>query len=62
MGTIKELLGITSWGPIKAELFIFCLVFSFILGLLISLIYRKANQGFSYESSFNFTLILTCMI
>ena len=41
---------------------IFCLVLSFVIGMVITIVYRQANKGFSYEGSFNFTLLMVCMI
>lgn len=38
------------------------LILAFVLGLLISLVYKKTNIGFSYESSFGFTLIMITVI
>lgn len=35
---------------------------SCILGMIIALIYKKTNQGFSYDSSFVFTLVMITMI
>jgi uncharacterized membrane protein YhiD involved in acid resistance len=39
-----------------------CLASAFALGLLISLFYKITNTGFSYESSFGFTLIMITII
>jgi len=41
---------------------IFSLLLAFISGIIISFVYRKTNKGFSYEGSFNFTLIMVCLI
>lgn len=38
------------------------LLLSFVLGTIIALIYKHTNKGFSYESSFAFTLIMIAMI
>lgn len=47
---------------ISWEQILISLILAFILGLLISLVYKKTNIGFSYESSFGFTLIMITII
>src|SRR3989338_4815325 len=41
---------------------IFSMLFSFILGMIIALVYKRTNQGFSYDSSFGFTLVMVTVI
>ena len=41
---------------------LFSLVMAFILGVVISYVYRKTNRGFSYETSFSFTLVMVTII
>lgn len=38
------------------------LLSSFILGVIISLVYKKTNQGFAYDRSFGFTLVMITVI
>jgi len=38
------------------------LIVSFILGYILTLVYRKTHTGFSYEASFNFTLVMMTVI
>jgi uncharacterized membrane protein YhiD involved in acid resistance len=38
------------------------LLLSFTLGVIIAFIYKKTNQGFSYDSSFGFTLVMITVI
>jgi uncharacterized membrane protein YhiD involved in acid resistance len=41
---------------------ILSLILSFTLGVIIALTYKKTNQGFSYDSSFGFTLVMITVI
>jgi len=46
--------------PIQTVLSAFLL--SFILGMIVAIVYRHTNRGFSYESSFAFTLVMISVI
>lgn len=41
---------------------VFSLLFSFFLGIIIAFVYKRTNQGFSYDSSFCFTLVMITVI
>jgi uncharacterized membrane protein YhiD involved in acid resistance len=46
----------------KTELIVVSLLFSFAAGLIISVIYKKTNKGFSYESGFAFSIVIVTVV
>jgi uncharacterized membrane protein YhiD involved in acid resistance len=59
---ILQKLGLTGGGELTIGVIFVALVTSFVLGYSLSYIYRKTHTGFSYEASFNFTLVLITII
>ena len=55
---IDQFLGLNQINPVDLKTVVFNLVFSLILVLIISWVYRRTHQGLSYSQSFNFTLII----
>ncbi|OGK26600.1 hypothetical protein A3C28_03790 [Candidatus Roizmanbacteria bacterium RIFCSPHIGHO2_02_FULL_39_9] len=55
----------TDWNiavNLELQRLLLSLLLSFLLGMVISFIYKKTNRGFSYESSFAYTLVLITII
>jgi uncharacterized membrane protein YhiD involved in acid resistance len=59
---ILQKLGLSGGSALTSGLIFTALVVSFILGYILTLVYRKTHAGFSYEPSFNFTLIMMTVI
>jgi uncharacterized membrane protein YhiD involved in acid resistance len=59
---ILQKLGHTSGSELTFALIFTALITSFIMAYLVSFVYRKTHTGFSYEASFNFTIILVTVI
>ena len=59
---ILQKLGHSTGSELTIVLIFTALITSFIMGYLVSYVYRKTHTGFSYEASFNFTIILVTVI
>ena len=59
MNTLFDL-SLTTDIPLQTVVSAFLL--SFILGMVVAIVYRHTNRGFSYESSFAFTLVMIAVI
>ena len=62
MEMILQKLGHSTGSELTIVLIFTALITSFIMGYLVSYVYRKTHTGFSYEASFNFTIILVTVI
>ena len=62
MNVILQKLGLTGGSELTIGLIFTALVTSLILGYALTYVYRKTHTGFSYEASFNFTLVLITVI
>lgn len=62
MNIPDELALIMSPKGLSSGAVILCLVTSFVLGCIISYVYKLTNKGHSYESSFQFTIVMVTMI
>ena len=62
METLLDKLKLSMASDVSFSTVILALIISFIMGLIISFVYKKTHSGFSYAGSFNFTLILVTVI
>jgi len=57
-----EKLGLSGGSGLTLALIVTALTTAFILGYFLSYVYRKTHSGFSYEASFNFTLVIITVV
>jgi uncharacterized membrane protein YhiD involved in acid resistance len=62
VNVILQKLGLTGGSDLTIGLIFTALITSFILGYALTYVYRKTHTGFSYEASFNFTLVMITVI
>lgn len=62
MNIVLQKLGLSGGSALTFGLIFTALITSLILGYILTLVYRKTHTGFSYEASFNFTLVMITVI